>query len=116
RGPARRRGVLGDAVPDVVMLRMRRMSRWSAHRFWVRAVVALAAPAGALLVAACGGSGGAGGAGGGACPSDLPPSCPSDAANYKATIVPLLKTKCEICHEPGGPSVNYLQTYAEVHA
>jgi len=87
-----------------------------AHGVWVRALVALAVPAGALLATGCSG-GGTGGAGGSssACPSDLPPSCPSDAAGYEATIAPLLKKKCNFCHEPGGPSALYFSTYDEVY-
>jgi hypothetical protein len=65
---------------------------------------------GAVLVAGCSGSGE------GSCPKDLPPSCPADAAGYAATIAPLLAGRCVSCHAPGGPSVHYLQTYAEVSA
>jgi hypothetical protein len=86
-----------------------------AQRVWVRAIAALAAPAGALLMAACSGGGGGGAGGSGGCPSDLPPSCPSGAAKYDSTIAPLLKAKCDLCHVPGGLSTPYLQTYDEVY-
>jgi hypothetical protein len=73
---------------------------------------------GAALAAGCtAGSGGAGAGGsGGGCPNDLPASCPADAADYQATVAPILAAKCGMCHLPGGPSVHYLQTYAEVYA
>jgi hypothetical protein len=76
---------------------------------------------GGLLVAGCAGGSGAGSDGGtgastGACPNDLPASCPADAAGYQATVAPLIAARCGECHVPGGPSVHYLQTYAEVYA
>jgi hypothetical protein len=29
-------------------------------------------------------------------------------------VAPILAAKCVVCHEPGGQSLHYLQTYAEV--
>jgi hypothetical protein len=61
----------------------------------------------AALAAGCTG-------GTGSCPSDLPPSCPPGAAGYQATVAPILAAKCVSCHEPGGQSLHFLQTYQEV--
>ena len=69
----------------------------------------------AALAAACSNGASSSGTGGG-CPDDLPASCPANAAGYHATIAPVLAESCGACHEPGGPSVHYLQTYAEVSA
>ena len=81
----------------------------------MRRRAALAAVVVALLGPSCTGSSGTGGAGGG-CPNDLPPACPSNAPGYKATIAPILGVACRSCHEPGGSSLHYLQTYDEVFA
>jgi hypothetical protein len=51
-----------------------------------------------------------------ACPADLPASCPAGAAGYKASIAPIVAASCAPCHAPGGTSVHYLQTYAEISA
>jgi hypothetical protein len=68
---------------------------------------------GAVVAAGCGsGSGGTADV----CPNDLPASCPSSVPSYAKTIAPALMAKCVFCHEPGGPSVHSLQTYADVYA
>ena len=67
---------------------------------------------GAALAAGC--SSGSDSTGG--CPNDLPKSCPSAVPSYAQTIAPVLTAKCVFCHQPGGPSVHYLQTYSEVYA
>jgi hypothetical protein len=64
---------------------------------------------GAVLAAGCGNSSS------GACPNDLPASCPSVVPSYASTIAPMITNNCIVCHEPGGVSEHYLQTYAEVH-
>jgi hypothetical protein len=69
----------------------------------------------AALAAGCGQGTTSSGTSGG-CPNDLPASCPANAAGYHATIAPVLATSCNVCHVPGGPSVHYLETYAEVSA
>ena len=69
----------------------------------------------AALAAACSNGTSPSGTGGG-CPDNLPATCPANAAGYHATIAPVLAQSCGACHMPGGPSVHYLQTYAEVSA
>lgn len=71
--------------------------------------IALAAAA----MAACTSTPGTGGTGGG-CPNDLPASCPPGAAEYAATIAPLISSKCMPCHAPGGEGGRELDTYATV--
>src|SRR4051812_45043593 len=75
--------------------------------WWRSPVVWTLAAAG---VAGCSGSPSAGD-----CPSDLPASCPANAAGYAATIAPLIESKCMPCHGPGGASGRLLQTYQQVH-
>lgn len=54
--------------------------------------------------------------GAGSCPSDLPQSCPADAATYKATIAPLIEDKCLDCHATGGVGGKVLETWDDVHS
>ncbi|APR87119.1 hypothetical protein A7982_12468 [Minicystis rosea] len=66
-----------------------------------------------VLVAVAGGCGSESGA----CPDDLPASCPSDAPGYAATIAPLIEARCVTCHTTGGQaSDKAFGTHAEVHA
>jgi uncharacterized membrane protein len=71
---------------------------------------------GAALAAGCSGSTDGGSGTSGTCPDDLPSSCPADVASYQTTVAPILAAKCVACHGPGGQSVHYLQTYAEVQS
>lgn len=78
------------------------------HRFWW-----------VMVIAACGGVDGtsAGGAGGaGACPNDLPASCPAEVPSYAAEIAPLIHDRCAPCHSPGGQAATKpLTSYVEVY-
>lgn len=56
------------------------------------------------------------GTGASGCPANLPASCPADAATYRSTIAPLVAASCGPCHSPGGTSVHYLTTHAEISA
>jgi hypothetical protein len=67
----------------------------------------------AALVMACGGP-----RTNGDCPNDLPPSCPSSAPSYQATVAPIINLRCVSCHSPGGqeasrPLLTYSQVYSE---
>jgi len=68
-----------------------------AHLVWSALV------AGALslyLGAACGGHGAS--TPDGACPMDLPPSCPSPAPSYSTQVNDIIQTYCVPCHSPTG--------------
>lgn len=53
----------------------------------------------------------------GACPMDLPKSCPPVAPSYSADVAPLLQRRCTMCHSPGGAASNRdFTTYAGVSA
>ena len=67
---------------------------------------------GAALVA-CGGPRGTNGA----CPNDLPASCPSPAPSYQTTVAPIINVRCVTCHSPGGQEASRpLQTYSQVYS
>lgn len=78
----------------------------------------LAAALALLLVGGAGCNGEAPRAdGGGACPNDLPQSCPSPAPSYQTDIMPLIKRVCTECHSATGIVPNRpLDTYSAVYS
>ena len=72
----------------------------------------LVAAIGAALLVACGGP-----RTNASCPNDLPPSCPSAAPSYQATVGPIINLRCVTCHSPGGQEASRpLQTYSQVYS
>lgn len=48
-------------------------------------------------------------------PGDEPSACPSPQPSYKTDVLPVLQTKCLLCHSPadpdGGPNSRYSSPY-----
>lgn len=53
---------------------------------------------------------------GGACPQDLPATCPTVVPSYQTTIAPVISLRCLACHGDGGIEVTKrdLSNYAAV--
>ncbi|MDB4947036.1 MAG: hypothetical protein JWP97_6570 [Labilithrix sp.] len=53
----------------------------------------------------------------GACPDDVPRTCPASPPSYAKDVAPIVTASCATCHRPGGANPDRLLTsYDEIHA